>query len=183
MLVREGEVVNDAALACVHLGAAELLGRDNLARRRAHERRAAEEDGARAAHDDRLVAHSRHVRSARSARAHHDGDLRDASRGHARLIEERAAKVLAVGEDIRLHRQERAARVDEVHARQPVLGRNLLRAQFLFNGHGEVRAALDGRVIGYDDARRARDDADAGHDARRLHRAAGALVHAVRRER
>ena len=120
------------------------------------------------------------ILSARSARAHHDGDLRDASRGHARLIEERAAKVLAVGEDIRLHRQERAARVDEVHARQPVLGRNLLRAQFLFNGHGEVRAALDGRVIGYDDARRARDDADAGHDARRLHRAAGALVHAVR---
>ena len=42
-----GEVVGDAGEARVHVGAAELLGRDFLAGRGLHERRAAEEDRAR----------------------------------------------------------------------------------------------------------------------------------------
>ena len=42
--------------------------------------RAAEEDGALLAHDHRFIAHGRHIRAARSARAHHAGDLRDALR-------------------------------------------------------------------------------------------------------
>ena len=40
---------------------------------------------------------------------------------HARLVVEDAAEVVAVGEDLVLERQERAARVDQVDARQPVL--------------------------------------------------------------
>ena len=45
----------------------------------------------------------------RGARAHHDGDLRDALRGHARLVVEDAPEVIAIGEDLGLQRQEGAA--------------------------------------------------------------------------
>ena len=72
--------------------------------------------------------------------------------------------MVAVGEDLGLQRQERAARVDEVDARQPVLLRDLLRAQVLLHREREVGAALDGRVVREDHARLALDDADAGDD-------------------
>jgi hypothetical protein len=49
------------------------------------------------------------------------GDLRDAGAPTSRLVVEDAAEVLAVGEDLVLQRQERAAGVDQVDARQPVL--------------------------------------------------------------
>ena len=80
VLVVFGEVVGDAGEPRVDVGAAELLGGDLLAGRGLHERRAAEEDRAGALDDDRLVRHRRHVGAAGRARAHHDGDLRDAAR-------------------------------------------------------------------------------------------------------
>ena len=46
MHVVGGVVVGDAGLPGMDVGAAEILGRDHLAGRRLHERRAAEEDGA-----------------------------------------------------------------------------------------------------------------------------------------
>ena len=121
--------------------------RDLLAGRRLHERRAGEEDRALLAHDHRLVAHRRHVGAARGARAHHAGDLRDRALRHRGLVVEDPAEVLAVGEDLVLQRQERAAGVDEVDAGQAVLQRDLLRAQVLLDGHGVVGAALDGGVV------------------------------------
>ena len=157
-------MVGDAGAARVHVGAAELLGGHVLAGRRLHERRAADEDRPGALDDHRLVAHRRHVGAAGGARAHHDGDLRDPLRRHARLVEEDPAEVLAVGEDLGLERQERAAGVDEVEARQPVLLGDLLRAQVLLDREREVRAALHGRVVRDDDALLALDDADAGDD-------------------
>ena len=51
----------------MHVGAAELLGGDVLAGGRLHQRRAAEEDAAGAAHHDRLVAERRQVGAARGA--------------------------------------------------------------------------------------------------------------------
>ena len=149
----------------MHVAAAELLGGDLLARRRLHQRRAAEEDRAGAAHDDVLVAHRRHVGAARRARAHHHRDLRDAERRQARLVVEDAAEVLAVGEDLRLQRQEGAARVDEVDAGQAVLERDLLRAQVLLHRQREVRAALHRGVVGDDHRLAPVDRADAGDDA------------------
>ncbi len=131
----------------MQLAAAELLGRDDLADRGLHQRRAAEEDRALVAHDHRLVAHRRHVRAAGRARAEHGGDLRDAGGRHPRLVVEDAPEVVAIREDLVLHRQERAAGVDEVDAGQPVLERDLLRAQVLLHGERVVRAALDGRVV------------------------------------
>ena len=157
-------VVGDTGLARVDVGAAELLGGHVLAGRRLHERRAADEDRAGAAHDHGLVAHGRHVGAAGRARAHHDRDLRDPGSRHARLVEEDPAEVLAVREHLRLQRQEGAARVDEVETGQPVLLGDLLRAQVLLHGQREVGAALDRRVVRDDHALPTLDDADPGDD-------------------
>ena len=146
----------------VDLAAAQLLRRDDLARGGLHQRRAAEEDRALVPDDDGLVAHRRDVRAARRAGAEHRRDLRDAGAGHPGLVVEDPAEVLAVGEDLVLHRQERAARVDQVQAGQPVLQGHLLGAQVLLHRHRVVRAALDGRVVGDDHALAAADPADPG---------------------
>ena len=97
----------------------------------------------------------------------HRGDLRDLRRGHPRLVVEDAAEVVAVGEDLVLHRQERAAGVDEVDAGQAVLEGDLLRAQVLLHRHRVVGAALDGGVVGDDHDVAAVHEADAGDEARR----------------
>ena len=86
---------------------------------------------------------------------------------HPRLVEEDAAEVIAIGEDLRLERQERASRVDQIDAGQAVLERDLLRADVLPDGHRIVRAALDGRVVGDDQDFAAGHAADAGDDAGR----------------
>ena len=80
------------------------------------------------------------------------------------LVVEDAAEVLAIREDVGLQRQVRAARVDQVDARQPVLGRDLLQPQVLLDRHREVGAALDGGVVGDDGDLATADDADAGDD-------------------
>ena len=101
-------------------------------------------------------------------------------RAHRRLVVEDAAEVFAVGEDLVLAREKGAARVDEVEAGQVVLQRHLLGAQVLLHRHRVVGAALDGRVVGDDDALATADPPDAGDDARtgRL-----VVVHRVRRQR
>ena len=97
-----------------------------------------------------------------------------------RLVVEDAAEVLAVGEDLVLLGQERAARVDEVDARQLVLEGDLLGAQVLLHRHRVVGAALDGGVVGDDEHLSAVHHADAGDDAGA---GAGAAVQALGGER
>ena len=167
MLVVERLVVGDARHAGVHLRSAEVLRRDLLAGGGLHQRRAAEEDRAGALDDHGLVGHRRHVGATRGRRAHHERDLGDPGGGHPGLVVEDPPEVLAIREDVRLERQERAAAVDQVDARQPVLERDLLRAQVLLDGHRVVRAALDRGVVGDDDAHRALDPADARSRSRR----------------
>ncbi len=166
----------------MHVGAAQFLRAHLLAGRGLHQRRPAEKDGALVAHDDALVRHRRHVGAAGGAGAHDDGDLRNAERGHARLVVEDAAEVPLVREDLVLQRQERAAGIDQVDAGQMVLARDLLRAQVLLHRHGIVGAALDGGVVGDDDAFAAADAADAGDDAGGMHVAAVEPVGGERRE-
>ena len=135
VLVVLGEVVDDPRARRVQVSAAELLGGHDLADRGLHERRAAQEDRALVADDHGLVAHRGDVRAAGGARSEHGGDLRDALRRHLRLVVEDAPEVIAVGEHLVLLGQERAPRVDEVDAGQPVLERDLLGAQVLLDGH------------------------------------------------
>ena len=80
VVVVEREMVGDAGHAGVDVGAAQFLRRDDLAGRRLDERRPAQKDRPLLLDDDRLVRHRRHVRAARRAGAHHDGDLRNALR-------------------------------------------------------------------------------------------------------
>jgi GrpB-like predicted nucleotidyltransferase (UPF0157 family) len=175
-----GEMVGHARHRGVHVGAAQRLGIDHLAGRRLHQRRAAEEDRALFLDDDRLVAHRRHVGAAGGAAAHHHRDLRDVLRAHPRLVVEDPAEVLLVGEHLVLQRQEGAAGVDQVDARQPVLARDLLRAQVLLDRHREVGAALDRGVVGHHHHFLAQHPADA---ADHPGRGRGAVVHVLGGER
>ena len=151
----------------MHVGAAEFFGRDFFAGGGFDQRRPAQKDRSLSLDDDGFVAHRGNVRAAGGARSHHRGDLRDALARHARLIVEDAPEVIAIGKDVGLQRQERAARIDQVDARKMVLLRDLLRAQMLLDRHRVVRAALDGRVVGDDHAVLAFDDSDSGDDAGR----------------
>ena len=165
VLVVERLVVGHTGTSRVHLRPTQLLGRDVLAGRRLHERRAAQEDRSGALHDDGLVAHRGHVRAAGSARTHDQRHLRDRGCRHPGLVVEDPPEVVTVREHVGLERQEGAAAVHEIDARQPVLERDLLGAQVLLDGHRVVGAALDRGVVGDDHAGRALDAADAGDDA------------------
>jgi hypothetical protein len=89
---------------------------------------ATEEDRAFVAYDDRFVRHSRHVGTARGARAHRGSDLRHSLGREVSLVEKDSPEVKAVGKDLVLRRQVRAAAVDQGDARQPVLRGDLLSA-------------------------------------------------------
>jgi hypothetical protein len=175
-----GEVIGDAGDAGVQGTAAELFGGDLLAGGGLDQGRAAEEDRALVGDDDRLIGHGRNVGAAGGTGAEDGGQLRDPSGRERGLVVEDAAEVLTVGEHIVLVGQVRAAGVDEIDAREVVLLRDLLRPEVLLHGHGIVGAALDGGVVGHDDAFAAGDSADAGDDPGSR---AGIVVHAVRGQR
>ncbi len=175
MSVVQGVVIRDPRDPGMHLGAAQLLGRHHFAGGRLHQRRASQEDRALALDDDRLIGHRRHVRAARGARAHHAGDLRNAGGRHVGDVVEDPAEVLAVGKHVVLLGKEAAARIDQIDAGQAVLRRDLLRAQMLLHRHRVIGAALDGGVVGDDDAFAPRDPADPADHRGGVHVAA---VHA-----
>ncbi|MGC0347435.1 hypothetical protein RKD34_003015 [Streptomyces sp. SAI-218] len=148
----------------MHLAAAELLGGDDLAGGGLHQRGAAEEDRALVADDDGLVAHRGDVGAPGRAGSEDGGDLRDPGPRHPGLVVEDPPEVLAVREDLVLHRQEGAAGVHQVDARQAVVERDLLCAQVLLHRHRVVRAALDGGVVGDDHALAPAHPPDPGDD-------------------
>ena len=161
------EIVGDPGKPRVHVGAAEFLGGDLFARGRLDERRTAQKNRSRTFDDDRFVRHRRHVRSARGTRAHHDRDLRNPFGRHPRLIEKNTAEVLAIGKHLGLQGQEGAARIDQIHARQPVLEGNLLRAHVFFDGRRVIGAAFHRGVVGDKERLTSRDAADPGNESRR----------------
>jgi hypothetical protein len=156
----------------VHIGAAEFFRRDHLAGRRLHQRRTAEKNRALVAYDDAFVRHRRNIGAAGGAGAHHDRNLRDARSRHLRLIVEDAAEMPLVGENLVLLRQEGAAGIDHVDAGQIVLSRDILRTQMFLHRHRIIGAALDGGIVGDDDAFAPRYPSHPGDDAGRMHIAA-----------
>ncbi len=180
MLIVVRQQIGDTRDAGVHIAAAKRFRVDDFAGRRSHERRAAEEDRALLLDDDRFVAHRRHVRAARRTGTHDHRELRDACGRQPRLVEEDAAEMIAVRKHFVLHRQERAAGVHQVDARQMILRSDFLRAQVLLHRHREVSAAFHRRVVRDDNDLGAVHAADAGDHARG---GRAAVVHAVRRER
>ena len=117
----------------MHVGAAELLGAHDLARRGPHQRRSAQKDRAGVFDDHRFVGHRRHVRAPGGARTHDRRDLRDALGRHRRLIVKDPAEMVAVGKHLVLKRQKRSAGVDQIDAREPVLPGDLLCAQMFLD--------------------------------------------------
>jgi hypothetical protein len=158
-----GDVLGEPGDGRVHVGAAErLVGRD-LAGRRLQERRPGEERAGAAADHDDVVAEPGHVRAARGRRAVHDADHRQpGGRQPREIAEERAAAdelLDAVLEQVR------SRRFDQVHERQLVVERDLLRAQQLLEALRLQRAGVDAGVVGDDEDAHARDDADADDGA------------------
>ena len=148
-------------------GAAQILRRDDFAGRRLDERRTRQKDSALARHDNCLVAHRRDIGATRRAASHHHRDLRDSRRRHPRLIVKDAAEMVAIGKDFVLAWQMGAAAIDEIDARQMVFLRDFLRAQMLLDGQRIIGAALDGCVIGDDDAFMAAYVSNARYQSRR----------------
>jgi len=164
----------------MHVGAAQLFRRDDLAGGRLHQRRSAEENRALITHDDAFVRHRRDVGATGGAGAHHDRDLRNALGGHLRLIIEDAAEVPFIGENLVLLRQERAAGIDHVDAGQIVLAGDILGAKMLLHRHRIIGAAFDGRIVGDHDAFPAGYPPHPGNDAGGMHVTA---IEAVGRKR
>ena len=77
VLVVVRHMIHHARAPAMRVSAAQFFRADDLARRRFHQRRPAEENGPLVANDHRFVAHGRHVGAARGARAHDAGDLRN----------------------------------------------------------------------------------------------------------
>ena len=173
-------VVGHARDVALRGGAAERLVVRHLAHGGADERRAREEDAARALDDERLVRHDGQVGAAGHARTHDGRDLRDALAGEHGVVAEDAPEVLLVGEDLVLHRQEDAGRIDEVDDGEVVFEGDLLGAEVLLGRHGKPRAGLDGGVVRDDYAQPALDAPEHDDDARRR-AAADVLVHPVGR--
>ncbi len=175
-------VIGDAREPGMNISPAQILGADHLARRGLHQWRTAQKDRALPAHNHSLVGHGRHIGPACRAGAHHHRDLRNAGSGEVRLIVEDAAEMFAIREDIRLVREVGAARIDEIDARQPVLQRDLLRAQMLLHGHRIIGAALDGGIIADNHHLAAGDPPDAcdhagGVDIPLIHAEGGKRAH------
>ena len=76
----------------------------------------------------------------------------NALRRHLRLVVEDAAEMPLVRKDLVLLRQEGAAGIHHVDAGQIVLPGDVLGAQMLLHRHRVIGAALDGGVVGDDDA-------------------------------
>src|SRR5580704_42804 len=150
----------------MHVAAAQGLRIHLLAGRRLYEGRPREKYRALVPHDDGLIAHGRHVGAACRAAAHDERHLRDAACRQLRLIEEDAPEVIPVGKHLILQGQESTARVHEVHTRKRMLERDRLRAQMLLHGERKVSAALEGCIVGNDDAGAPMDAADAADESR-----------------
>ena len=166
-----GEVVRGPRDGRVHLRAAELLLGGLLSQGGLHQRRTREKDLGPAPHGDDVVRQPRHVGAARRGRSVHHRDLRDAGGGQARHVGEDSP---AVHEQLALVQQVGPAALHEADHGEPVLQGDLLGAQALLQSHGGDGSALDGAVIGADEAANTLDEADA-HDVA----AAGHVLAAV----
>ena len=140
-------VVDEAGPAAVHVGTAQFLRGHDLPGSCLDQRRSAEENGPLPGHDDRLVGHGRDIGAARSARSHHDRDLRDPPRRHSGLVVEASPEVITVWKHFVLQGQVGTAGIHEVNARQRILGGDVLGAQVLLDRNGVVRSAFHRCIV------------------------------------
>ncbi len=162
-IVREA-VVDHSGDVDLHLSAAEGLIVDALADRRLHEVGASQEDRSVALDDERLVRHDRQVGPAGDARTEDGRNLVDALGGKAGVVVEDPPEMIAVREDLVLHRKKDPGRIHQVDHRQSVLHRDLLGAEDLLAGQREPGPSLDRGVVGDHHALATAHGAETDHD-------------------
>ena len=161
----------------VHARPAQLLAVHHLPDGRPHQRWPREVQPRAFGHDQR-VAHHRQVRPARHAVAHDGAQLRNPLRAHPGVQVKDPPEVVLIRENLVLHRQVHARRIDEVHDPQAVFLSDGLRPDHLLGGDGKKGSGLDGGVVGDDHPGPPGDLTDARHHA--ASRAAARLpVHLV----
>ena len=97
-----------------------------------------------------LVAQDRQIAAAGHAIAQDGGELRNPGRRDDGVVAKDPAKIVLVGKDLVLQRQENAGTIDEIDERQPIVHGDALGAQHLLARHREEGPRLDGGVIGDD---------------------------------
>ena len=158
-------IVDGAAELGVEVSAADLVRGHHLAGGGLHQRRAAQEHPAGAAHDHAVIAHGRNIGAARGAVAHHQRHLLDAHFRQHGLVAENPPRHVFVGEDFRLKLQLRAGGIADMNHRQVVFDGDVEAAHDLLHRMRIPGAAFDGGIPGVDHDLAARDDADAGDHA------------------
>jgi hypothetical protein len=99
-------VVTDSGLLTVEVGTAQLLFRNDLTSCSLDEGRTTKEHSGLVLDHNDLIRHCRNIRTASSATAHHDCDLRDSCSRHLGLIVENSSEMVTVREDVILLGQE-----------------------------------------------------------------------------
>ncbi len=150
----------------MHLRAAQFLAAGFLTDRGFHQRGAGQIKPAAFGHEQR-VAHHRQIAAAGHAIPHDRRELRYALRADDGVIAKDAAEIVLVGENLILHREEHAGRIDEVENRQLVIQRKSLGPQHFLARGGKERAGFHRRVVHDDDTQPLHDAPEPHHHAGR----------------
>ena len=114
------EVVSNAGGLGVQFAATEFLWCDIFTSCSLNQWWACQEDGALVFHNDRFIAHRRHIGAPGGTGSHHGGNLRNPASGEVGLVVENATEMIAIRENLILVEQHGSTRVDQVDARQVV---------------------------------------------------------------
>ena len=93
-------MVTDSGLLTEEVCTAQLLFRNDLTSCSLDEGRTTKEDSGLVLDHNDLIRHGRNIRTASSATAHHDCDLRNSCSRHLGLIVENSSEMVTVREDV-----------------------------------------------------------------------------------
>lgn len=132
----------------MHVRSTKFFCRDVFSSGSFNQGRTSQKYGSGAFNNDRLIAHRWHISSASRAGAHYHRNLRYLAGTHPRLVIENTSKMHLVWEDLVLHGQVCAPRIDQINTGQGILLGDLLGSQVFFNGYREIRATFYGSIVG-----------------------------------
>ena len=94
------QMIRHTGQACVHIATTQVLGCDNLARGRFHQRGATQKNRSLIFDNDAFITHGWHIGAAGGAATHDHCYLCDALGAHVGLIEKDAAKMVPIRENL-----------------------------------------------------------------------------------
>ena len=145
----------------MHFRAAKFFLIDNLTNGCFDQRRAGQIKSAAFGHQN-FVAENGQISPARNTVPHDRRELRNSRRGNDRIISKDPAEIVFVRENLVLHRQKNAGRIDQINNWERTFESDSLRAQKFFYSRRKERARFHGRVVRDDHGRNARNVSDAG---------------------